>query len=61
LDPKIADSASGHLIGKDHIRLLGFAPRNAYFYETLEREEYSRAINGKYIKKYYPSVWVDLL
>jgi len=29
---------------------------NAYFHETLEGEEYSRAINGKYFKKYYPSV-----
>ena len=32
---------------------------NAYILETLEGEEYSRALNGKYLKKYYPSVWVD--
>ena len=37
------------------------APGNAYFYETFEGEEYSRSVNGKYFKKYYPSVWVDLL
>jgi len=37
------------------------APGNAYFYENLEGEEYSRAVNGKYFKKYYPSVLVDLL
>ena len=32
---------------------------NAYILETLEGEEYSRALNRKYLKKYYPSVWVD--
>ena len=33
-------------------------PGNAYILETLEGEEYSRALNEKYLK-YYPSVWVD--
>ena len=27
------------------------APGNAYFYEILEVEEYSKVINGKYFKK----------
>ena len=36
------------------------APGNAYNLETLEgREEFDRAINEKYLKKYYPSVWVN--
>ena len=30
-----------------------------YILETLDGKEYSRALNGKYLKKYYPSVWVD--
>ena len=34
-------------------------PGNAYILETLEGEEFSRALNGKHRKKYYPSVWVD--
>ena len=34
-------------------------PGNAHILETIEGEEYSRALNGKYLKKYYPSVWVD--
>ena len=34
-------------------------PSNAYILETLEGEEFSRALNGKYLKKYYPSLWVD--
>ena len=41
-------------------RITSVAPGNAYFYENLEGEEYSRAVNGKYFKKYYPSIWVDL-
>ena len=34
-------------------------PGNAYILETLEGEEFSRAINRKYLKKYYSSIWVD--
>ena len=34
-------------------------PGNAYILETLEGEEFFSALNGKYPKKYYPSVWVD--
>ena len=33
---------------------------NAYILETLGGEkEFGRAINGKYLKKYYPSVWIN--
>jgi len=32
---------------------------SSYILETLEGEEFSRALNGTYLKKYYPSVWVD--
>ena len=34
-------------------------PGNAYILETLEGEEFFSALHGKYLKKYYPSVWVD--
>ena len=40
-------------------RISRCVPSNAYISETLEGEEYSRALNGKYLKKYYPSIWVD--
>jgi len=40
-------------------RVSRCVPGNAYILETLEGEEYSRALNGKYLKKYYPNVWVD--
>ena len=39
-------------------RINQCVPGIAYILETLE-EEFSRALNGKYQKKYYPSVWVD--
>ena len=35
-------------------------PGNAYILETLGgEEEFGRAINGKYLKKYYPSIWIN--
>ena len=40
-------------------RINRCVPGNAYILETLEGEEYSRALNGKYLKKYYPNIWVD--
>ena len=40
-------------------RINQCVPGIAYILETLEEEEFSRALNGKYQKKYYPSVWVD--
>jgi hypothetical protein len=32
---------------------------NAYILETLEGEKFATALNGKYLKRYYPSIWVD--
>lgn len=34
-------------------------PGNAYFLKELDGEEFGKALNGKYLKRYYPSVWVD--
>jgi len=34
-------------------------PGNAYILETPEGVEFPRALNGKYLKRYYPSIWVD--
>ena len=42
-------------------RIKRCVPGNAYILETLGgEEEFDRAINGKYLKKYYPSVWIDI-
>jgi len=40
-------------------RISRSAPTNAYILETLEGVEFPRALNGKYLKKYYPSICVD--
>ena len=32
---------------------------NSYMMETLQGDRLLRAINGKYLKKFYPSVWQD--
>ena len=40
-------------------RISRSAPGNAYILETLEGVEFPRALNGKYLKKYYPSIWID--
>ena len=33
-------------------------PGNAYMLMELDGQEFERALNGKYLKKYYPSIWV---
>ena len=40
-------------------RISRSTPGNAYILETLEGVEFPRALNGKYLNKYYPSTWVD--
>ena len=44
---------------KGPFRVNRCVPENTYILETLEGEEYSIALNRKYLKKYYPIVWVD--
>jgi hypothetical protein len=40
-------------------RVVRCVPGNAYMLKTLLGEEFSTAINGRYLKKYYPSIEVD--
>jgi hypothetical protein len=40
-------------------RVVKCAPGNTYMLKTLLGEEFSAAINGRYLKKYYPSVEID--
>jgi hypothetical protein len=37
-------------------RIIGIVPGNPYFMETLEGKGLAKALNGKYLKKFYPSV-----
>jgi hypothetical protein len=38
-------------------RVVGIVPGNAYFVETLEGWALPKALNEKYLKRYYPSIW----
>ena len=40
-------------------RIVETAPGNSYLMETLEGVRFSRNVNGNYLKKYYPSLWID--
>jgi hypothetical protein len=40
-------------------RVVRCVPGNAYMLKTLLGEEFSAAINGRHLKKYYPSIEVD--
>jgi hypothetical protein len=40
-------------------RVIPVVPGNAYFVEDLEGHSLSKALNGKYLKCYYPSMWQD--
>jgi hypothetical protein len=40
-------------------RINQSVPGNAYILETLEGVVFPRALNKKYLKKYYPSIWMD--
>jgi len=40
-------------------RISRSTPCNAYILQTLKGVEFPRALNGKYLKRYYPSIWID--
>jgi hypothetical protein len=40
-------------------RVIRVVPSNAYFMENLEGHSLPKALNGKYLKRYYPSMWQD--
>jgi hypothetical protein len=40
-------------------RVIRVVPSNAYFVENLEGHLLPKALNGKYLKRYYPSMWQD--
>jgi hypothetical protein len=40
-------------------RVVRCTPGNAYILKTLLGEESPAAINGRYLKKYYPSIEID--
>jgi hypothetical protein len=42
---------------EEPFRLIRVVPGNAYFVEDLEGQSLPKALNGKYLKSYYPSMW----
>jgi hypothetical protein len=40
-------------------RVIRVVPGNAYFMEDLEGHSLLKALNGKYLKHYYPGMWQD--
>jgi hypothetical protein len=40
-------------------RVIRCVPGNAYILKTLLGEKFTAAINGRYLKKYYPSIELD--
>jgi len=38
-------------------RVVQVVPGNAYMLEYLNGEELPKALNGRFLKRYYPSVW----
>jgi hypothetical protein len=40
-------------------RVIWVVPDNAYFMENLEGRSLPKALNGKYLKCYYSSMWQD--
>jgi hypothetical protein len=41
------------------LRVVRCTPGDAYILKTLLGEEFTTAINGRYLKKYYPSIEID--
>ena len=40
-------------------RIYKSVSKGAYMLQGLDGEVFGRALNGKYLKKYYPSVWIN--
>jgi hypothetical protein len=40
-------------------KVVGIMLGNAYLVETIEGKALPKALNDKYLKKYYPSIWQE--
>ena len=40
-------------------KIVEIVPGNSYFVQSLQGEKLSKALNGKYLQKYYPSMWQE--
>jgi hypothetical protein len=44
---------------KELYRIKEVFPENSYMIQIIQRTLLPRALNGKYLKKYHPSIWQD--
>jgi hypothetical protein len=40
-------------------KIIKVCSKNSYMVESLQGQQLPRALNGRYLKKFYPSVWQD--
>jgi hypothetical protein len=40
-------------------KIIKVCSKNSYMVELLQGQQLPRALNGRYLKKFYPSVWQD--
>ncbi len=40
-------------------KILKIVHGNSYFVQSLQGEKLPKALNGRYLKKYYPSIWQE--
>lgn len=40
-------------------KIVQIVPGNSYFVQSLQGEKLPKALNGRYLKKYYPSMWQE--
>jgi hypothetical protein len=56
LGPKATNLENGHWIGKHHIEYEEAIPGKSYMVQTIQGTSLLRALNEKYLKRYYPRV-----
>jgi hypothetical protein len=44
---------------EEPFKVIGTVPGTSYFVETLEGQRVAKALNEKYLKKCFPSVWQE--
>jgi hypothetical protein len=44
---------------EDPFKVMRVVPRNSYLVESIEGNLLPRALNGRYLKKFDPSVWQE--
>ena len=54
---KTENWGNGLLIGEGPFKVYQVLSGNAYWLSSLEGELHKRFINGKYLKKYFPTMW----